>query len=267
MDNPLVSLIVACHNAAPYLDACLSSLTEQTYRHLEILICDDASTDDSVRRIQEWQAKDSRIILIRNEQCMRAAAARNRCIEVAKGEYFAIQDADDVSMPNRITELVRCLEETKADFASSAAFLFEQDAGRPYDQMNYHQPAPKKTDFLWRLPFIHAATVFRAACVRDVGGYRVAEETRRGQDYDLFMRLYAAGYRGVNLDEPLYCIRADRGYRARMRSADAHEEYLVRLYGFRKMRLMPIGWVFALKPYAVSVYRKIFSKKKAGERS
>ena len=194
------------------------------------------------------------------ETNLKAAGTRNRCIKEAKGEYIAIQDADDYSMPDRIEKLLACFGENDVDFVSSAANLFSKDEHTFDSVFRCDKRFPKKKDFLWRLPFIHASTMFKTECIRAVDGYRVAKETTRGQDYDMFMRLYAAGFKGMNVPNPLYCIRADAGYIDRQIKRSARDECRVRIYGFKLLKLMPIGYLFALKPYAATFYHMIFRK-------
>lgn len=116
---------------------------------------------------------------------------------------------------------------------------------------------PSKWDFLWGLPFIHPATMFRKKCIMEVNGYRVCDETKRGQDYDMFMRMYAAGFHGTNLNEPLYWYRLDDNTVKRHASSSAYDEYKVRLSGFKKLGLMPWGYPFAIKPYLANFAHKL----------
>ena len=97
--NPIVSVIIACHNASAFIDECLESMVIQTYRNFEIIICDDASSDDSWDKLLKWEKIDKRIVLLRNEHNSGAGSARNRCLEIALGDYFLIQDIDDYIAP------------------------------------------------------------------------------------------------------------------------------------------------------------------------
>jgi len=260
MDNmkPLVSIIVACYNCEDYLDKCMKSLLCQTYKNIEIVICDDASTDNSYAILEKYALEDSRVRLLRNEQGLRAAASRNRCLEICQGDYVVIQDADDFSELDRVEKLLNVLESNdKIDFVSSAAFHFSISETQVDCVQKIKKEAPIARDFLWGLPFIHAATMFTRTCIKGVDGYRVAEETRRGQDYDMFMRMYATGYRGINISEPLYWIRTDKEFYQRRVTSSAKDEYKVRVYGFKKLELMPIGYLFACKPYIAELLHRL----------
>lgn len=93
MKKPLLSIIVPCYNACGEIERCLLSLLRQSYCDVEVVVVDDASTDDSVSRIEAM--RDDRIILIRHDGNRGASAARNTGLDVAKGEYIGFVDGDD----------------------------------------------------------------------------------------------------------------------------------------------------------------------------
>lgn len=93
MNKPLLSIIVPCYNACREIERCLRSLLHQTYKNLELIVVDDASTDDSVSRIEAM--REDRIILIRHDGNRGASAARNTGLDVAQGEYVGFVDGDD----------------------------------------------------------------------------------------------------------------------------------------------------------------------------
>lgn len=93
MNKPLLSIIVPCYNACGEIERCLRSLLHQTYKNLELIVVDDASTDDSVSRIEAM--REDRIILIRHDGNRGASAARNTGLDVAQGEYVGFVDGDD----------------------------------------------------------------------------------------------------------------------------------------------------------------------------
>lgn len=93
-DLPLISVIVPVYRVEQYLDRCLRSITEQTYRNLEIILVDDGSPDRSGAICDDWAAKDSRIIVIHKENAG-AGAARNTALDAATGEIISMIDSDD----------------------------------------------------------------------------------------------------------------------------------------------------------------------------
>ena len=93
-NNPLVSIIIPVYNTEQFLDECLNSVVNQTYKNLEIILINDGSTDSSLEICKKYQQKDKRIILISQEN-KGAGTARNKGLDIAKGEYITFVDSDD----------------------------------------------------------------------------------------------------------------------------------------------------------------------------
>lgn len=91
---PKISIIIPVYNAEKYLYDCLDSLINQTLKNTEIICIDDGSTDNSYEILCEYAAKDNRFIILQQEN-KGAGAARNKGMEIAKGEFLAFLDADD----------------------------------------------------------------------------------------------------------------------------------------------------------------------------
>ena len=114
MDNPKVSVIIPAYNSEKYIEKCLHSVMEQSYRNLEILVINDGSNDRTEVLIREAQKQDERIqLFVQNNRGV--SVSRNRGIEVATGKYITFVDADDYIGKDFIRDLVRCAEDRKAD--------------------------------------------------------------------------------------------------------------------------------------------------------
>lgn len=244
--NPLVSVIIACYNAENYIEECIKSLLNQTYKNIEIIICDDNSTDKSFNLLKEYAKIDNRILLLKNNENLFAAATRNKCIERSKGEFIVIQDIDDKSKLDRIEKLVKHFQSDNVDFVSSGMIGFNEHGE---ERLLYKEKKlPNKNDFLWGLPFYHAPTMFTRDSIKKVNGYRVSNETKRGQDYDLFMRLYIEGFKGKNIPDLLYYYRVDGETIKRRRFSARLGECIIRYKGFKKLGLFPKGLPYVIKP-------------------
>lgn len=247
MNKNLISVIIAAYNAEKYTEECIISIQNQTYTNWEMIICDDCSKDNTVKIIEKYQKNDKRIILLKNKYNIKAGASRNKCISFSKGKYIVIQDADDISKNNRFQMLVERLENKEnIDFISSGHYLFDDNGIYKIDNLVIEYPQNK--DFLFGIPFCHAATMFKRKALINVGGYRVSKETRRGQDYDLFMRLYAKGYKGYNISDVLYGYRVDKSTINRRKFEYRLDECIIRYKGFKELKLFPIGYLYILKP-------------------
>ena len=97
-----VSVIIPAYNCEKVVGEAIEGILNQTFKDWELIICDDASTDSTVSVLEKYEQLDGRIRILRNSENKKAAYTRNRCIEVAQGEYIAVEDADDWSMPESI---------------------------------------------------------------------------------------------------------------------------------------------------------------------
>jgi glycosyltransferase EpsE len=252
MPPPRITFLIAIYNCRELLGECLVSLQQQTFPDWEAVACDDASSDGSWELLQEWSLKDRRIRPLRNKCNLGAAATRNRCLTEALGEYVVIQDADDISTPNRLIMLLDFLDShPDCSFVSSGLFLFDEKGTYGARLPNHRNP--QKRDFLFATPFCHATTMFRRKNLLAVGGYRVSRETTRGQDYDLFMRMYADGYVGSNIIACVYGYREGRAAYQRRKFRYRVDEMIIRYKGFRRLGLLPWALPYVLKPLAVAM--------------
>ena len=110
MNNPLVSIVVPCYNQAQYLDETLQSVLDQTYANWECIIVNDGSPDNTEEKARVWTAKDSRFIYIYQENSG-LCSARNKGIEIAKGEFILPLDADDKIAPDYVSLAVMSFQE------------------------------------------------------------------------------------------------------------------------------------------------------------
>ncbi len=106
MKNSLVTVIVPVFNTSQYLDRCIKSLIEQTYKNIEIILIDDHSTDDSLQICKKYANEDNRIIIIENEVNKGVSISRNNGIERANGEYIMFLDSDDYVTNSYIEDII-----------------------------------------------------------------------------------------------------------------------------------------------------------------
>ncbi len=104
-----ISVIMANYNNAPRLERAIESILKQTFQDFELLICDDGSTDNSLKIIVQYALKDSRIKVFVNKKNQGISFTRNRLLNVASGKYLAIMDSDDYSEPTRFEKQVAYL--------------------------------------------------------------------------------------------------------------------------------------------------------------
>lgn len=114
--SPLISVVVPVYNVAQYLDQCLESIVNQTYRNLEILVVDDGSTDGSGAMCDRWTERDERIHVF-HQPNGGLSAARNTALDNMKGEIVTMVDSDDLIHPDFISTLLRLMQQHEADIA------------------------------------------------------------------------------------------------------------------------------------------------------
>lgn len=114
--NSLISVIIPVYKVEAYLTACVESVLGQTYQNFELILVDDGSPDNCPQMCDAFAARDSRVRVIHKENGG-LSSARNAGIEIARGEYFAFLDSDDLWSPLFLERLYRAIQETGADFS------------------------------------------------------------------------------------------------------------------------------------------------------
>lgn len=125
METDLVSIIVPVYNKAQYVSKCIESIINQSYRNLEIIIINDASTDGSYEICKDYAETDKRIKLVSNEKNIGLSASRNKGIEISKGKYIAFVDSDDYLTKKYVEQLYLNIKVYKADV--SQCMFYEVD--------------------------------------------------------------------------------------------------------------------------------------------
>lgn len=122
----LISVIVPVYKVEAYLDRCVQSILDQTYKNLEIILVDDGSPDKCPQMCDEWAKQDSRIRVIHKENGG-GAQARNAGLGMVSGEYVAFVDSDDYLFPGMYEELLQVMKQTNSDIAECGYYLVESD--------------------------------------------------------------------------------------------------------------------------------------------
>lgn len=252
-----ISIIMGVHNGSDRFIEALKSIEDQTYENWEFIICDDGSTDDTYEKLIEYTKSNKKYKIIRNESNKGLAATLNHCIEYCDGEYIARMDDDDISYPDRFESQINYLKTNKdLSFVSSSVDIYD---GKQVVTMRKLKPYPTKYNLIYGSQFVHPATLFKADVLKEIGGYRVSWETTRGQDYDLFMRLYGAGYKGGNLQNPVFrYTESSSSFKKRTFKARVGE-FKIRVFGYKAMNVLFWAFPFTLKPFVawfVTVLKK-----------
>jgi glycosyltransferase EpsE len=262
--RPRVSVLIGLYNCAETLTESLDSIGAQTYTDWEMILCDDGSTDQTLQVAREWARRDPRAKVIANDRNVGLARTLDRCLAEARGELLARQDGDDLSEPGRFAKLVAAMDaHSEIAVVSSWMSCFDQ---RGAWGLVRTRPFPAARDFLRGSPICHAPCMMRRDAVLAVGGYGSQPWIRQVEDLFLWFRLYAAGYRAMNLQEPLYRVRDDENTQSRRTLARRLNEARVRWRGFRMLGLPWHLRLWAVKPLLVWAMPNVVYRRLHGQR-
>jgi glycosyltransferase involved in cell wall biosynthesis len=182
-----VSAVMPTYNTGAYLPAAIDSILAQDFQDWELIIVDDASTDDTPEVLSRYT--DPRIRTYRRDTNGGRAIARNRAVTMARGRYIAIADSDDVSLPNRFSEQVAFLDaHPDVDVVSSQLLLFWGDAPPEVRGLFPEQPADIERRFRrGQMGIAHGASMLRASCFERCGLY--SPDLEAAEDFELFLRM------------------------------------------------------------------------------
>jgi glycosyltransferase involved in cell wall biosynthesis len=202
---PTVSVMMPVYNAERYLAEAVESILGQTFADFEFLIVDDGSTDRSSALLEQYAARDQRVRLARLPHGG-IVAARNHALGLARAEFCAVMDADDVALPQRLARQVDYLRTHPDIVCVGTAVHFIDSAGRflrdAHPGMGHEVIEERALG--GDCPLNHPSVMMRRAAVVAVGGYRAGFEP--SEDHDLFLRLGEVG-RLANLPEVLMKYR------------------------------------------------------------
>ena len=266
---PKISVLMGIYNCAETLPDAIESILAQSVRDWELILCEDGSTDDTYAVAERYVKQHAdQIILLKNEKNMGLNYTLNRCLATAKGELVARMDGDDLCSPDRFEKELAALEANPDMVLVSTEMTYFDETGTWGRSQAI--PLPQKGDFVYGTPFCHAPCMARRAALEAVGGYTDDEKFLRVEDYDLWVKLYAAGYQGMNLREPLYQMRDDRNAYARRKFRYRINEARVICKAVRLLKLPVWQYVWALKPIFVGMlplwlYKKLHKARQERE--
>jgi len=166
----------------------IESILNQTFKDFEFIIIDDASTDSSYKIAQSYQARDNRIVFLKNEQNMGLTKSLNKALRLAKGTFVARQDADDFSIVTRLEKQYEFLKShPEIVLVATSASIIDSNNNEIFPK--HYQLSPDQiSKFLKRHNIIvHGSVMFRKKEILDLGCYR--EHFKYAQDYELWLRL------------------------------------------------------------------------------
>jgi glycosyltransferase involved in cell wall biosynthesis len=186
--KPLVSVLLPVYNAQKFLSESIESILTQTYQNLELIVVDDASTDDSWQIMQLYKEKDNRVKIFQNIQNLKLSRTLNKALSSASGKYIARMDADDISLPDRIQLQVDYMESHPEVGICGGRMNIIGTDGVIFGCRKYHLVDKEIRSHIFRYsPYSHPLIMMRKNVLDQVGGYR--HEYNPAEDYELYFRI------------------------------------------------------------------------------
>jgi len=248
----MISVIMGIYNCEKTLEEAINSILNQTYKDVELIMCDDGSEDSTLNIAERFQNKyPDKIKVIKNEKNKGLNYTLNHCLKYAKGEYIARMDGDDLCTPDRLQKELEVLEkDPEISIVSTGMEYFDEEGTwGHYIPKEY----PETKDFMRGTPFCHAPCLVRKEAYDAVGGYSESKWLVRVEDYHLWLKMYGAGYRGKNVGECLYQMRDDRNAYSRRKFRHRINEAYIRVLAINQFRLPIWNYVYVMRPIIVGL--------------
>jgi glycosyltransferase involved in cell wall biosynthesis len=202
---PKISVVMSMYNAEKYLRPALESILNQTYRDFEFIIIDDGSSDGSSEIVMSYD--DPRIRLVQQVN-HKLVYSLNKAVHLARGEYIARMDADDISMPTRLEDELALFElKPRLGLVGSFFAYIEEATGKPTSDIIAYPT--KHTDVRRALyinnPFAHGSVMYRKQAFLDAGDYTSAYGPT--EDYELWRRIAEKDWELELIPKVLYLYR------------------------------------------------------------
>ena len=196
--KPLVSIIIPAYMQENYIKDTIDSVLVQTFKDFELIIINDGSTDKTGEKILEY--KDPRIIYIYQKNSGRPACSRNKGIVLAKGEYIAFLDGDDIWLPDKLKKQIKYIDgENKYMMVFTNSFKFNENGSFGlYIKRNINEIFTFK-DLFMRSCILPSTVMITRKCLDEVGGFNEDPILKAIEDYDLWLR--------IGFKYPIYYIK------------------------------------------------------------
>jgi len=205
--SPKVTVLMSVYNGEQYIEEAIDSILSQTFPDFEFLIIDDASTDNSFNIISKYT--DNRIKIIQNEDNLGLTKSLNKGLKIAKGEYIARMDADDISIKERLEKQIKYLESDPSCVLISCFIDIIDKNGISINEWTSDIRAQTYELIRDTLPrencIAHSTIMFRRSILEK---YSYNQEQIHSQDYDLYLNLVSDGIRIGKITEKLVKYRS-----------------------------------------------------------
>ena len=203
----MISVIIPAYNNEEYLIKAVESVLNQTYLDYEIIIIDDCSTDNTLSCANDLAARDIRIHVVSNPENIGVVQSRNKGFNIAKGDYIAFLDSDDIWMPDKLEKQIDLMNSLSLDLCYTAYALINAN-GNIIGKTSYVPESTSLSQML-RKNVIGCSSVVLRKHITDTVKMR---EGYAHEDYVMWLELLQSGVRAGGINEPLMLYRkTDQG--------------------------------------------------------
>jgi len=202
----LVSVITPVYNAERFIQQTLESMIAQTYENIEFILVDDCSSDSSAQIIKSFKKKHSNIVYHLQEKNMGAGVARNKALEIAKGQYVAFLDSDDLWVPEKTKRQIDLMKSTDTPLCYAAIEMIDEQG----KTIKGKRSIPEECDYNMLL---HNTLIATSSVIVDrnkLGDFRMPIR-RGGQDYATWLMLLRGDVIAKGINEVLVKYRISKG--------------------------------------------------------
>lgn len=217
-----VSVLMPAYNAERYLADSIESILNQTFKNFELIVIDDCSRDNTKEILQKYSKKDKRINAVYNEKNLDIAENRNKALKLAKGRYIAWQDADDISLPNRLMHQKEYLDKNPRVGIVGGYLDFFSDTSEYVSTRKYCEKDSEIRKKIFRYaPVAQPAAMIRMECFKKVGKFN--KNVPVAEDLDMNFRI-GEYYEFANLQESVirYRVNYNSSTFKRLREMESH---------------------------------------------
>lgn len=203
---PVVSVVMPCYNASRFLKKAVDSVLGQTFESLELIVVNDASADQTQEILLSYRDKDPRVVYAEHSVNKGVSASLNTGIGLARGEFVARMDADDIAEPRRLERQIALLRENPEVIVCGTSLSFIDENGKVIGRRDYDaRDDVIKKKIMRRSPFAHPSVVIRKEVLK-TSGLEYSHQYFSAEDYYLWLRLMPFG-KFANIREPLLRYR------------------------------------------------------------
>lgn len=245
---PKVSIIMGIYNCEDTLSEAIDSILNQSYSNWELIMCDDCSSDNTFEIAQRYkELYPDKIKLIRNETNLTLAPTLNKCINISEGKYIARHDGDDLSHKDRLTKQVEFLEKNKVfDLVGTSMIAFDDNNRRK--GVHRLKSIPIKEDLLYGTTFSHPTIMIKSEVIKILNGYCEKEYAKQLEDFELWIRFFEHGFKGINIEDELYFYREDNdAYKRRLNKSRRIRGLKLGVITRKRLNLPKYSYIYMLK--------------------